>query len=106
MATEGEIPSMIFIMVKRRILLTRTKNTISFGFGELKKDIKTTSKTLTPNLKKKKKLIKSFLTKEKIKSKRRPSTTKKRKRKRKRKIIKNIKSSLGYNHKLNLGGLY
>jgi len=69
-------------MGKRKIIVDSVKNTFSFGFGELKKDIKITSKKLKPKIKKK--LKKTY----------------------KRKTAKQVADSLGYNRKLNLGGLY
>lgn len=79
---EGETPSLIITMAKRKIIIDGVKKTFSVGYGELKKDIKTTSKKLKPKLKK---------------------NIKKRY---KRKTIKQIKDTLGYNRKLNLGGIY
>ena len=69
-------------MGKRKIIISGVKKTFSVGYGEFKKDVTTSYKRLKPKFKKKLKKIY------------------------KRKPIKEIKESLGYDRKLNLGGLY
>ena len=69
-------------MGKRKIIISGVKKTFSVGLGELKKDIKITSKKLKPKIKKK--IKKTY----------------------KKKTPKQISASLGYNQKLNTGGLY
>ena len=58
------------------------RETFSVGYGEFKKDVKTSYKELKPKVKKR--LKKAY----------------------KRKSVPQIKLSLGYGRKLNLGGLY
>jgi len=69
-------------MGKRKIIISGVKKTFSLGYGEFKKDVKSSCKRLKPKLKKK--------LKEKYK----------------RKSLKEVKESLGYGRELNLGGIY
>jgi len=69
-------------MGTRKSPLKIVGETFSVGYGEFKKDVTTSYKRLKPKFKKKLKKIY------------------------KRKPIKEIKESLGYDRKLNLGGLY
>jgi len=69
-------------MGTRKSPLKIVGETFSVGYGEFKKDVITSYKRLKPKFKKKLKKIY------------------------KRKPIKEIKESLGYDRKLNLGGLY
>ena len=69
-------------MVKRRRVINEVKKTFSLGYGELKKDVKSSYNKLKPKLKKKLK------------------------KKYKCKSSKQIKKTLGYDCKLNLGEIY
>jgi len=79
---EGETPSLIITMGKRKIIISGVKKTFSMGYGEFKKDVTTSYRKLKPKIKKK--LKKTY----------------------KRKSTKQIKESLGYGRELNLGGIY
>ena len=96
-------------MVKRKIILDTVRSTISYGYGELKKDVKTTSKKIIPKKGRKKQIVKKFIMKKGVRTKKPPSinTIKKTmKKKYKRKTPTQIKKSIGYGRQLNLGGLY
>ena len=69
-------------MGKRKIIVSGIKKTFSVGYGEFKKDVKGSYKKLKPKLKKK--LKKTY----------------------KCKSSKQIKKTLGYDCKLNLGEIY
>ena len=69
-------------MGKRKIIVSGIKKTFSVGYGEFKKDVKSSYEKLKPKVKRKLK------------------------KKYKRKSLKEVKESLGYDRQLNLGGLY